>query len=459
MGEHINSSLFDRLYQHYSDRVGALITDLYLFVVIVASMYSMTGDYYSPTQDFAPLVFPVVLCVTVTYVVSITAYTIKTKSFKISSLKLTECVLLCYAVWVLFTAVIHGHDFWKLLGWYTNDGALTVLLLVAVVVYVGHYVVLTDIHFIVAAIIFLSQACVVVLQLLGFNPFGLYGTSDFYGTGIHTNMLGAYAGTLGNIGLLGNICAGIAIPLLAVALKMKSRVRFLLLGVAILWVGLAVRLGAQAPILGISGAVIFLIPFLFLKKNKSILIYFGILVSLVIMGMVLLYLVDLPITTLHEVHDMLHGYLGDYYATGRGKIWREAISVTKDGLFFGHGPDMMGDEGIGYFTRLDKETGILYSQITVDPHSKWLDILYGSGIPALLLFLIYCGMTIVEAIRNRENKYCIGLVGGVVVWLISWSFSVSYGHTDFYLYLLLGCLSSSFCNKEHGGISDEESTN
>lgn len=451
--------MLDRIHEHYSGRLGALFTDCYMFLTIVFVMYGMRGYYYSNPVTFGRALVPMTLMFSLVYIAIMFVYTIYTRFRQFSGIRVYEVLIILYLIWstvVTFTGEYPPEDFTDLVGVYTSSGLLSKYCEGLAVLLIGRYCVFTEKHVQATACLLLVQAVVVIAQLFGLDPFNYFGDSNFYGEGIVTNMARSFAGTLGNIGLLSNITGMFAMIFLVVGIRCKTRYKYLYLCTGSLWVVLNVILGSEAPMVGTLGCIILLLPFMFEFNKKSMIIYYGLLSVVAIVGIVVVYFVDLPVTTLHQIHSTMHGVTDDHFGTGRFKIWSDTLEAMHGEYILGHGPDSAGYAGIGYFSRFDSSSGVRYVQQSVDPHSRYLKLLYEGGVPLLLLWVSFVTVILYNGVKYRkQTRYSLPFVAGCLTWSISYLFSVSYLHTDFYLYFAFGCLGSELINIPHGGTHYE----
>ncbi len=262
-----------------------------------------------------------------------------------------------------------------------------------------------------------------LLQLFGANPLQLYPAGLNYYDGYGVRYKGAYLGTIGNVDLVSAFLALVSPMLLLHAVKNRKRrflpelVLALVCLIVLFWI--RVLCGPVGLIIGSAVCLAILCPD---KYRARILLLLG---GAGIACILVLWLFDLPIGMLHELHEILHGRFEDSFGTGRFYIWRQMLARIPKQLWFGVGPDMVRYSGLTPFYRYDSFGNIIDSANLTDAHCYPLQILYCQGLPALLSWLSLVGVTLVHWIRARRDAAISILGAGLVCFLCAMLFCIS----------------------------------
>ena len=281
----------------------------------------------------------------------------------------------------------------------------------------------------------LAQSVLVVLQLSGANPLGLYPAGDdFFTTGER------FAGTLGNIDLLGAwFCA--AIPILAVGLlRGEGKLRLLLAVPLAAAVYACLRVGVLASFVGVGAGLLVCAPFVLRLSRRGTVRYYICLGALGIAAAILCRLLPQA----GQLHRMLHGEFDPSFGSGRIYIWREVLARCRGRWLFGWGPDTMALADIPPFTRFDPALGVTVTAAIDAAHSEYLNILYHQGVFALGFYLAALGVSLVRAARcARVNDGCAILGAAVLSYAVGALFGISQLCSAPALWLCLGLLTGA----------------
>lgn len=281
----------------------------------------------------------------------------------------------------------------------------------------------------------LAQSVLAALQLSGANPLGLYPAGDdFFTTGAR------FAGTLGNIDLLGAwFCA--AIPILAVGLlRGRSRTRFLLAVPLAAAVYACLRVGVLASFVGIGAGLAISAPFVLRLSRRGTVRYYICLGALCLAAAILCYFLPQA----GQVHRMLHGEFDPSFGSGRIYIWREVLARCRGRWLFGWGPDTMALADIPPFTRFDPAQGVTVTAAIDAAHSEYLNILYHQGVFALGFYLAALGVILIRAARAAKTDDACAILGAAVLcYAIGALFGISQLSSAPALWLSLGLLTGA----------------
>ncbi len=220
-----------------------------------------------------------------------------------------------------------------------------------------------------------------IVQLTGYNPFGLYPTGySYFDAG--KSYSGEYLGTVGNTDLLAAFYC-LAVPILTYSMAyMNGAKRLILLVPLALSAYVLIKMSVMAGLGGIGAGLLLALPFTF-KKKLARLICAGVLTVLLLAALLTVYIVDPPAGMLHEVHNILHGDLDSSFGSGRIHIWKETAAKAVTRPLLGFGPDTMINGGLEPFRRYNAELGITLVARIDTAHNEYLNICYHQGILAL----------------------------------------------------------------------------
>ncbi len=324
--------------------------------------------------------------------------------------------------------------------WYdptAHEAALTVSLYVLLFLMVSRWGKPTEGLFRVMLWSLAGLCLLCVWQALGGNPLGLYPSGLNFYDGYGVRYKGAYAGTIGNVDLVSAFLA-LALPMLLLrTLGQKPRQAWPCWVLGAVCLGILIWLRVLCGLVGLAmGAALCLLA---LCPDRLRLRLFLLLLGLGLGVLGLLFLVDLPVGMLHELHEILHGRFEDSFGTGRFYIWRQMLERIPDGLWFGVGPDMARYSGLAPFVRYENGAVAARASIT-DAHCYPLHILYCQGLPALLSWLGLVGLVLSHWVRARRDKTVALLGGGLICFLCAMLFCFSSVIIMPYLWLSLALL-------------------
>ena len=251
---------------------------------------------------------------------------------------------------------------------------------------------------------------VAALQLLGFDPFGLYpsGTNYYDKFGAYS---GAFLGTIGNIGLLGQYLC-IVTPVTAVSgLRAKRRwERIYLLSAAALCLVILAFSQAEAAYVGTLACVLVCVPVL-LPTRKARRAAGLCSVLAVLAGLAVLWFWPGQSGTLWEASRVLHGDIRDEFGSRRIEIWRGALALVPDRPLLGGGPGTFGERIDISWSRFIEETGQMRTAVVSNAHNLYLAYLVNNGALGLAAYLACIACSAVTWVRGRFNGDYIGAAG------------------------------------------------
>ncbi len=129
----------------------------------------------------------------------------------------------------------------------------------------------------------------------------------------------------------------------------------------------------------------------------------------------------------------------DHFATGRGYLWRIAITYFNDSPFIGQGAKFWTDR---------YALGLLSKAAVYSPHNLFLDILLLSGAVGGIIFLITIVSWIKRISRLQEPFALTLLLGTLSLSILESPLSFSYANsTSWFLIVILSVLSLNFQGK------------
>ena len=385
-----------------------------------AMYFCLTGGYLALTALLAA------------YALGVGAIALRDLRAGLKPVRLPVLLLLGYLICTALSCVLSPYARRTLLGCTRDEGLLTIALYVLSAVCLAVFCRPRRWLLWVLGAAALAQSVLVLVQLAGANPLGLYPEGDsFYTTGE------MFAGSVGNIDLLGAwFCA--AIPILAVGtFRGKGNLRFLLLIPLAAAVWACLRVGVLASFVGIIGGLLLAAPFALRLDRKGVLRYYILLALLGLAALIACYL--LPRAGM--LHRILHGELDPSFGSGRVYIWREVLARCRGRWLFGWGPDTLALADIPPFTRWDSDLGVTVTAAIDTAHSEYLNILYHQGAIALGCYLAALAVSLCRAAgAAKTSDGCAILGAAVLCYAIGAMFGISQLCASPALWLSLGLL-------------------
>ncbi len=271
-----------------------------------------------------------------------------------------------------------------------------------------------------------SANCLVALiQLAGYNPFGLYPQGLNYYDGL-VRYGGQFLGTIGNIDLLSALLC-VAVPIYWIALlRLEGTERLILVVPWGLCLAVLGGMWVEGGVVGILGSLLLGLPVVLKgpEQRKAALVGTA---AILVLGVLAVYLWGGDMSgAVFEAHELLHGRVDEEFGSGRLYIWREVCALVPERPFLGGGPETLGLRTGAAFERYDAELGILIRSTVDVAHNEYLNILVNQGILALLCYLGALGSA---ALRWIEKAPCVPSVaicgGGVLGYCIQAFFGIS----------------------------------
>ena len=268
----------------------------------------------------------------------------------------------------------------------------------------------------------------ILVQLAGWNPLGLYPQGLNYYDG-DIAYPGFYAGTSGNIDFTAFLLA-LAVCVLTAAvvrLRLWQAVPVLLLTLWTLY-----RLGVAAAWTGVGFAAVWGLALLFPRYRGRMLCLSALLSAA---ALLFLYFFGGESGTPAEAARLLHGEADGAFGSGRLAIWRDCLHLAAQRPLLGGGPDTLWLRGIEPFAWLHNGE-VVPADITA-AHNEYLNILVNQGALALLAYLGLLAVSLTRCFRRaRRERYAVcGM--GLLCYAAMAPFSISSCITAPYVWLLL----------------------
>lgn len=421
------------------------ITDMYLLWLFTFQLFYMDGNYFE--RYFGVKKINLMLVSSVVYIVLFLVIALKThRKFELSpNLGVTIAMLSVYTILTVLSSMQSPYYKDTIFGVFSSGGFVNTIVFLFVFIAVAQSARLTVKKLQVLGIVLMLECFIVFLQIAGFNPFYLYGSSNYYGEGLVTNIGMSCAGTLGNINVISNLlCVTVLFLSVNIAVARTTLLhKAPVISSSVIQLVALIVLSCALGVVGFGAGLFALVCYIALT-SKSAKLKWGLGLSLVTFSvglLVLIYFWDPGRSFMHELHKMMHGNIDYRFGTGRLKIWKDYLSRAKGNIFLGFGADISGYYNLGFFQRYDEALGVLFKARAIDAHNVYINVLFSSGAVALTSYvgaIVYCA-------RNAFQQRDAGAVAAIVAWATSSFFCVTTPMTQIYFTILL---AFSFCSKE-----------
>lgn len=319
-----------------------------------------------------------------------------------------------------------------LLGGTRRDGLLTAALYAACFLLLARYLRPTQQLLYAAAASAALCDLLVLLQLTGRNPLGLYpaGLNYFDGDVAYT---GFFAGTAGNIDFTAFLLALCAAAMAAALVRGRSR--WLLAPLALtLWTLWQLRVAAA--LLGLAVTAVLALPLLFPRRRRAMCILAALLLA---SALLFAWTYSGENQTLIELRLLLHGEADASFGSGRLAIWRALMPLIAERPLLGGGCGTLCLRDIEPFY-LYRGGEVIQSAIT-SAHNEYLGLLVDRGVLTLLAFLALIFLALRRAFRRAGSDTAAIAGTALLCYLVMAFFSVETCITGSFLWLLLALLA------------------
>lgn len=290
---------------------------------------------------------------------------------------------------------------------------------------------------------FSAAVCCAVayIQLMGFDPFGLYPDGTNYYDG-HVAYNSAFLGTIGNTGLLAAYLC-LAAPLLTAfaLLSEKGRDRLLLIP-GLMALGILLLCDVDAGLVALSGCVLVGVPMVLRGHagRTAACVSGGIAAA----GLGTLYFWPWQSGLPYQLSQVLHGNLADEFGSHRGEIWKRGWELFREKPWFGGGPGTAGDRLNIHWSRFIEEANRTNSVTVTNTHNVYLGYLVNMGIFAALSYVAAAVCSFVTWFRRREKGALYPALGcGILCFMLQDFFGLGLSLTEPMLFVAWGLLEST----------------
>lgn len=306
-----------------------------------------------------------------------------------------------YLLFTSLSALLSPYDYNVWSGMSRHEGLLTQLVYMGVFLALAAFGRLRKYHLRVFGAVMAVFCTICLLQLAGFNPFGLYPAGYNYHDA-YTAYSGEYLGTIGNADLVSALLAIAAALFFAAAFYETGRARVLDIALLCLTGFTLFAIKVAAGILAFIVTVLAATPLILRKRRcaawKSLIAAEAILVLLALLAV---FLFDFGGSgTLWELHELLHGRPDPSFGSGRLKIWSEVIAAMKGHLLWGTGPDSMQAWELPGFTRYIESLGVTIESGIDMAHNEYLNVAAQQGLLAGAAFVSLLLASLAAALRR-----------------------------------------------------------
>ena len=338
------------------------------------------------------------------------------------------CCAAAYLAFSALSALCSPYGAATLLGGTRRDGLLTLALYVVSFCFLAHWLRPDRLLLYLTALSAALCDLLVLAQLAGRNPLGLYPAGLNYYDG-DAAYAGFYAGTSGNADFTAFLLALAAYVLLFAAARLRS---WALTPPAVLTLWVLYRLGIAEAWAGLAFAAVWGLALLFPRRRWAMLLV-SVLLSIAAFLFVRRYTGGNQ--TLAEASALLRGDFDGAFGSGRLSIWRDCLYLVRERPLLGGGPDTLWLRGLEPFSWYRGET-VTPVDITA-AHNEYLNILVNQGAPALAAYLALPGIALVRCFRRAEEPRFALCGAGLLCYGAMACFSISTCITAPCVWLLL----------------------
>lgn len=353
-----------------------------------------------------------------------------------------EKLIALYWLLSLVSTLLSSHRSVAFWGGARRDGFVTLTLYCLSALLISRYPRVGKWLFTAFSVSLCLNGALVMAQLRGWNPLGLYPSGMTY---FDKNVLysGEFLGTFGNVDILAAFLC-IAIPILwASLLRLKAPGRALLLLPLAACLYMLIRAHVSAGFLGVAGCLLLSAPVHF-PSPKARRVAWYIVAGVCLAGLGSLFLFgDRLGGFFYEAHQLLHGNWDDSFGSGRLFIWRETLPLVGEHPLFGGGLDTLGLRLSSGFQRYDPNLGILIRSGIDVAHNEYLNILVNQGALALAAYLLLLGRLAVRFVKQAPLSKEIAICGSAILaYSIQAFFGISSPVSTPYLWICVGLFLS-----------------
>lgn len=414
--------------------VSARITEAYL--LLVASIFLLSFDRYGLANISAAKRFVFAL-LSAAYLFALLLSLLPrlrkpdfTSRRIIKHISLPQLCILLYLLFTLLSALLSDDSRIAWLGGARKEGALMIALYCVIFLCVSTFFTPTRCLLPVFAVGVTVFCVICLLQIYGANPFYLFPRMR----GNEYNVYhGTFIGTIGNVDFAAAFLT-LATPIFFFALLiLRHKLRFGLLLPLTLTLFVLIKIRVAASFFALLIGIPFCLPFALSWKACVKRRYFAALGVSFLFTMALLFFTDSALTSLHELHELLHGRMKGSFGSGRIHIWKAVLCAVPEHFFFGTGPDTMSHA----------EIVTLQGKLVDAAHCEYLNILYHQGIFSCISYITAISSALRSFLRCGNTSVTATILApAVVCYVIQAFFNISQPTTAPFFWCAFAMLSA-----------------
>jgi len=365
-------------------------------------------------------------------------------------LRREELLALAFLGFTALSALLSPWREHTLIGTDRRDGLLTALAYTAIFFFLARHFRPKREHLYAFAFSATAYCAVVILQMCGRNPFGMYPRGLTY-FDANVRYSGVYIGTLGNADIAAAVlCMAPPAFFTAAVFRRKSPFELLLLVPAALCLAVLIETNCAGGSCAAVAATILAVPAACRSKKVRRISAAAALTAGALFIVWLLCYRGKQWGVFHQASELLHGRAEESYGSGRIYIWKRVLEKVPERLLFGGGPDTLPLRGIAPYEWLRADGKLISSEITA-AHSEYLNILVNCGAFALAAYLALLVSAAARWYRRGGGAARTVCGAAACAYLAQAFFGVSMCLNTPFLWLALACVCSFKEEKRPGG--------
>lgn len=354
-----------------------------------------------------------------------------------------EIAIFIFALTAILSFLCSRLDRWKLIIGQNYDGLFMILLFTLIFLLLSgrSYKKKEIIGVLLISSSLVSIIC--ILQILGFDPFGLYPAgASLSGHGIDYS--GVYLGTFGNQNLLSAYFSLLSPLFIYELLFSKNKKRFWLFLPVAIFIYISIKLRQSAYLISFCLCLLLIVIMRALGGRRAMHVAVGFIAALLLF-IVLAYFIKPKNETLFELHEILHGRVSKTFGSKRLMIWAETVQIFKRSPITGHGPASLPYLFTTIFKRFVPETGTLLISYLNSAHNEFLSHLAQLGVLGLSAYIFF----IAVVFKKAKHEGYAGFIMAATGYLI-YSFFGNLGGTVTPLFYIIMAIASAETDKDSG---------
>lgn len=340
----------------------------------------------------------------------------KTKMLKKQheKLNISHYLLFAYLIWCLISGFLSDYKTDVILGQARYEG------LVSLFFYSAVFFILSRKGQYKISIVTGMAITGLIISLIAFSQ--EKGGTLFYPNG-YTYFNSSFLATLGNIDIYAGFVS-VYVPLLFAGIFLeKPNSKYIAVPAVLLLIITELISNVETGKIGMLVGIVFSLPYVVselvykfwkkpkIKRSTIRLIVFAVILFFIIVALIFVFTYKGGNRTLTEASKLLHGELSDEAGSGRGHIWKTALTIAKHYPVFGTGPGTFSAEYMRWTT--------FQSTTEFDlAHNDFLQIAACEGFVGLALYLAFIISVFVQGIKKgKNNNAVIILLSGAIGFL------------------------------------------